>query len=157
VLVFAGILLVICGVVLGNQKLRTDDDYYNCGSAFAPARHVDEGNLSSADLDAEFAKQECPGPISSRQGGVWMMIVLGILASLGGVIAVAIPVPIQGAEIPSESRGEAGAAEAADEGATPSVGLAEELERLAKLHADGLLDSDQFERAKQRALGLDQS
>lgn len=145
VALIAGILLIVFSIVGGTAHTEGDQIGVDCGSVFSPV-HFGGGSTYAEDITNSFNEVGCKPAIKAKAASVWTMIGFGIALTVLGAVAAAIPAR---KAKPDE--------EATMEGGTPiassaPVGVADQLERLAELHASGSLSDEEYAKAKSRAL-----
>lgn len=150
--ILAGILLIVFGIVGGTSHFEGDQIGVDCGSAFSP-KHFASGLDEASIITSSFDEVGCQPAMKAHTTDAWTMIGWGIALAALGAIAVAIPTSWK--PWAAETDFAIGDDDGTDDGAIELAanGMASELERLAKLHAAGALNDDEFVQAKQRALG----
>lgn len=122
-LVIIGPILTIVGIIIGSQKMGS-----LCGTVFSPQSHAAE-LFDTLYGSPGGGASSCRQSITSAAVPTWILIVLGIILVLTSIVLRAITNNRAGTPAPAAS--------------APSV--ATQIEDLARLHKQGLVNDDEFE------------
>lgn len=128
VLMFFGVVLVVIGITLGVGGVGA------CGAVFG----------SASEQASTLGDLLCEDEISERALGVWWLILGGTGFALIGVLQ-AVSASRRSSIGPSKRTNARSPRASAD--------IAEQLAKLADMHASGVLTDSEFDEAKNRVLG----
>ncbi|WP_444663651.1 SHOCT domain-containing protein [Cellulomonas sp. CW35] len=134
--VVLGVGALLAGAFMGLRPLPSpQSDQETCGSAFAPSI----GDYSDA-LSRAFFKAVCADAVNQAKVVSIVLVLLAAALVVAGAIGLAGARPQHHASILAAKRPE------------PHAPVAEQLERLAALHANGTITNAEFEAAKRKVL-----
>lgn len=132
--IYSGVILVFVSLLLGGFGIALGlGDVAGCGAVFG-------SSTSSADT---FGDILCSDRISERAGGVWFLIIGGLVLATLGVLQ-----GISASRLSSSRQ----SPRSAVRGVSTSTDLAGQLAKLADMHASGVLTDSEYEEAKSRTL-----